>query len=567
MKMRIFLLLVVLLFITTHAGLHAETKDNGEWYPFYFPEKLDPDSPLNIGKLVLDAPAGKHGFVKVKDGHFYFEDGTRAKFWGTNLCFSACFPTHKQAEILADRIAYFGFNAVRLHHMDFYFEPNGIFEDVCPTCKDPQMKKTGVLSKTQLDKLDYLIHQLKQRGIYVDMNLLVSRRFTKADGIIDADRLGMAAKPYSMFDPKLIELQKQYAKDLLTHHNPYTQLEYCDDPAVALIEITNENTVFTLKNKILPPHYQYELNKLREAKLMNIVQSKKNNEDFYTYLDKKYLNQMRIFLKNNLKIKVPIGVGGHWLHESWNAQDDESNFVDRHAYWDHPEFPNQSWNMDDFKIHNKSAILDNNLGIINQLIKSQPKDKPYMVTEWNHCYPNRYTYETPILLACTATKNNWDGLCQFAFSHGWNFEPDFNDIHSYFDTISNPQKLILTSLGGLIFLKEANVENVLKEGIFSASSPSLNAVVGFIKNKPQILGPFIITANQDGAVVLLNKNNKYILLGISEVGNSESGWNSEGKFSWGKAPVFLKRINIKVQHNGKSILVNFARSPWVEIKL
>lgn len=25
---------------------------------------------------LLDAPAGKHGFVRVKDGHFYFEDGT-----------------------------------------------------------------------------------------------------------------------------------------------------------------------------------------------------------------------------------------------------------------------------------------------------------------------------------------------------------------------------------------------------------------------------------------------------------------------------------------------------------
>ena len=29
---------------------------------------------------LLDAPAGKHGFVRVKDGHFYFEDGTRIRF-------------------------------------------------------------------------------------------------------------------------------------------------------------------------------------------------------------------------------------------------------------------------------------------------------------------------------------------------------------------------------------------------------------------------------------------------------------------------------------------------------
>ncbi|MDD5173735.1 MAG: hypothetical protein PHV48_02780, partial [Candidatus Omnitrophica bacterium] len=204
-------LFLILSLLTTQFSFAADAPKE-EWYPFHFSEKLDPDSPFNIGKLVLDPPAGKHGFVKVKDGHFYFEDGTRAKFWGTNLCFNACFPDKKQAEILAERIAYFGFNAVRLHHMDFYFEPRGIFEDVCPAYKDPQMKKTGVLSKTQLDKLDYLIYQLKERGVYIDMNLLVARHFTEADGVVDAAKLGMAAKPYSMFDPKLIELQNQYAK-------------------------------------------------------------------------------------------------------------------------------------------------------------------------------------------------------------------------------------------------------------------------------------------------------------------------------------------------------------------
>ena len=32
----------------------------------------------------LDAPAGKHGFVTAKpDGHFYFSDGQRARFFGT----------------------------------------------------------------------------------------------------------------------------------------------------------------------------------------------------------------------------------------------------------------------------------------------------------------------------------------------------------------------------------------------------------------------------------------------------------------------------------------------------
>ena len=47
--------------------------------------KAEPNTgALNFSHL-LDAPAGKHGFVRVKDSHFYFEDGTRARFLGFNV--------------------------------------------------------------------------------------------------------------------------------------------------------------------------------------------------------------------------------------------------------------------------------------------------------------------------------------------------------------------------------------------------------------------------------------------------------------------------------------------------
>jgi len=233
------ILLVLLLLLNT---AHAEEG----WFPYWFPADPAtapdymgvPASTFNAGKDVLDPPAGKHGFVQVKNGHFYFEDGTRARFWGTNLCFGACFPEHRDAEVMANRIAYFGFNAVRLHHMDMLVEPDGIWES------------TGKISPRQLDKLDYLVFQLKQRGIYININTLVSRNFE-----IDA-------KPICMFDAKLIELQKQYDKDLLTHLNPYTKLRYCEDPAVCAVEIINECTLIELDPSSLPEYYRKEYNTL-----------------------------------------------------------------------------------------------------------------------------------------------------------------------------------------------------------------------------------------------------------------------------------------------------------------
>ena len=481
-------LFLVLLFLMGTTPIHAEEG----WFPYWFPadpvKAPDymgvPASTFNAGKDVLDAPAGKHGFVKVKDGHFYFEDGARAKFWGTNLCFGACFPEHKNAEVMANRIAYFGFNAVRLHHMDFHFEPNGIFEDVAPAFKNAQQKPTGNLSPRQLDKLDYLIYQLKQRGIYIDINTLVSRHFTEADGVPDAEKLGMAAKPVSLFDKKLIELQKQYAKDLLTHLNPYTKLRYCDDPAICLVEINNENTLVELRPSSMPEYYQKELSDLTN-----------NGKIPLSELEKKYLKEMKDFLRKETGVKCPVGIGGHWNKEQLEIQAECLDYIDKHTYWDHPKFPHKAWDINDFRIHNKSILADKNLGIIGGLkvIASEAKqsNKPYVVSEWNHCYPNPYAYETPTLLAFTARQEDWDALFQFAFSHGWGGNTNYDNIDSYFNINPNAQQLILCSYGSRIFLKGEN--------------------------------PMIPK--------------------VGQIKNTNSGWGASGRFNWGTAPTLMQKID------------------------
>ncbi|GEM_PF-5660770 len=615
--MKRFILFIVLFLTITTA--FAEDK----WYPFVIPAKLDPDSPANIGKLVLDSPAGKHGFVKVKDGNFYFEDGARAKFWGTNLVFNACFPTHKQAEMLADRIAFFGFNAVRLHHMDYYFEPKGIFEDICPAFKNPQMKKTTKLSPRQLDKLDYLIYQLKLRGVYININLLVARHFTEADGVIGADKLGAAAKPLSMFDPTLIELQKKYAKDLLTHYNPYTKLHYRDDPAISLLEITNENSLYhnwqtnrldNISEKL--GYYSQELDKkwnewlkskyetpenvmsawqnkgserldnfnfkriVHKQKYLYSKQAMLDAAFFYKEIEGNFFTEMIRFLKVDLGIKIPITGSQYSTLEVQESCD----FIDKHSYWDHPVFPHKSYDKNDFKIHNKSALSDKELGIIGNILEKQKglsftkdnqlnKFKPFTITEWNHCYPNEYAYETPLLIAAEAIKNDWDGLFQFAFSHGWKIEPILDDIDNYFNAMPNSQQSILLSLGSLVF-NNANTSFEAKDGILIVKSDTFEGISGAIKNKSIQLNHFILTADTDGLVFvyseqgeLLSKAKKLTLVAISEVKNANSGWKN-GKFNWGNAPTLLKKISVKSSslHNRKYETVSSrSNSPWSEL--
>ncbi len=81
-------------------------------------DKLTPNTGILDFSHLLDAPAGKHGFVQVKDGHLAFEDGKRVRFLGFNIAARSNTPDHATAEKLAARFASLGVNVIRLHAAD-----------------------------------------------------------------------------------------------------------------------------------------------------------------------------------------------------------------------------------------------------------------------------------------------------------------------------------------------------------------------------------------------------------------------------------------------------------------
>src|SRR5207253_8188830 len=83
----------------------------------------------------------------------------------------------------------------------------------------------------------------KHHGIYSNLNLLVSRPFKQSDGLSsEIERVDPKTQHViGFFHEPMLRLQKEYARNLLRHRNPYTQLTYAEDPAVAFVEINNEN--------------------------------------------------------------------------------------------------------------------------------------------------------------------------------------------------------------------------------------------------------------------------------------------------------------------------------------
>ncbi len=227
-------------------GLCGPTFSNAQstrdWIPVYLPpnDGFVPEDQTNwFLPPATNEPAGVHGFLAADgEGHFRFEDGTPVRFVGVNLTAGAAFPDTTEAQMMARRMAKFGINLVRLHHLDNAWSGSSRESLILP---GPDSRR---LDPAQFDRLDYLIHQLGRHGIYVCFSLHSARRFLPGDGVARADSIPPNGKAVSLFEPRLLFLQKEHATNLLSHYNSYTGLRYADDPQIAMLEISNENSLY-----------------------------------------------------------------------------------------------------------------------------------------------------------------------------------------------------------------------------------------------------------------------------------------------------------------------------------
>ncbi len=246
-------------------------EDHSAWIPW---PAVDPvaGSALDLSAMNPE-PAGAHGRVIVKDGHFATAtDGRRIRFWGCNLSSEQNFVPADQAEVLARRLAAGGINIARLHHMD---NPWSVESGGSIWAKGSTNHLQ--IGASQLDKLHRLVAALKARGIYANVNLKVSKTLIPADGFPESiAQTPPFQKQVDYFQRRMIDLQKEYARQLLTAKNPYTGLSLAEDPAVAVVEINNENSLLGQRTRdagrrleqLLPEPFRTELAQLWSAWLV-----------------------------------------------------------------------------------------------------------------------------------------------------------------------------------------------------------------------------------------------------------------------------------------------------------
>ena len=373
------------------------------------------DSVSDMGGL-LDAPAGKYGFIRSVGEHFVHSNGV-LRLNGINLTGPAVFPTHEEADGLAARFARFGLNCARLHYFDAVYS-NGVGivgRSIFAEGERPRRRLDGDC----LDRLHYLVAALKRRGVYVDVNLHVARTLDERDGVAPSC---FANRGANFIDPKLRAFEKEYARDLLTAKNPYTGLSLAEDPAMALVEISNENGMLALYysdrqfEKFGEPYRSAFIGLMRE------YAARTGSDDraaFVNALDRAYWVEMRDFLKGELGVSCPI-VGGQLECSSPHALS-ELDAVDIHLYWDHPEAGAQRF----------QSVLDAPLPgcCIIGGADARVAGRPFLVTESNNPYPSPFGAEYQPMLHAYGAFQDWAGVFAYTWNCSTNASPSGQDYY------------------------------------------------------------------------------------------------------------------------------------------
>ena len=223
--------------------------DMSDWFPFENDDDFARDDALGMDAW-LDAPAGKHGFCQVKNDRFVFEDGTLAKFWGTNVATTNVAVPRDQAEKWSQKWAKYGVNLVRFHKFarptEIGFGGKGIMRNDDGTKIDPELAP----------RFDYFHSELWKRGIYVGWSAIYQYRLSPADKehlrayqeFMDLKRTpGFAmhsAYLLACFCPDVQDRMIEMTMNLLERKNTVTGKTYAESPGLAYIELHNEDDIF-----------------------------------------------------------------------------------------------------------------------------------------------------------------------------------------------------------------------------------------------------------------------------------------------------------------------------------
>ena len=185
--------------------------------------------------------AGQSGFLKRSaDGNdFVLGNGQPVRFWCANTTIYR--KSQEELDRQARFLAKIGVNMVRMHG------------SISPKAKD---SKLSDVDREEIDRAWKLVAAMKKQGIYTTISPFWANgghAGTKASWGIQGHGDGADLWGVMFFNDDLKEAYKQWVKVLYTEKNPYTGVALKDEPAVGLIQIKNEDSLFFWTLNALKP--------------------------------------------------------------------------------------------------------------------------------------------------------------------------------------------------------------------------------------------------------------------------------------------------------------------------
>ena len=437
----------------------AAKRDYRQWFNFDIKNRKSPRALVDLSCL-LDAPAGKHGFLQSKNGHFAFADGTPGRFFGTNIhSVYTLDPAAEQAEAIADTLARYGINIVRFHLTESVLTPS------------PKTWKRKVLDDPKFfDRFDYFIECLKNKGIYILLDSVtgLSSVDFMPDSKIPHHEIYFSHRPWAYYETTLIQSAKEYMKFLLTRTGKYTGKTLLEEPAVAMIMLINEQSVFfdwEEKRAATPDYYtrlmagmfsefllkkygsreklsqswtdasgKCELNSdedpargnvkpLHSGHFANTFRSK-DSVEFFKAVQVKYYNSMKQYLVE-LGCKVPVG-GTNIVYDVPELETHLTlDYTSQNVYYDHVRLSdnNTVCNMNNLPLVKVDLLRGEIPTCESGIAAVKLKALPVTSTELDAMWPHEWRSSFLVSIAAVSALQDWDAVFQFCymggFSHDW----------------------------------------------------------------------------------------------------------------------------------------------------
>lgn len=452
------------------AGEPAErSAAGGPWYVWQ-PENSAAPGEIGLQEW-LEKPAGKHGRI-WREGEQLVYHGRPIKLWGINVCFSSCAPDKSLAERRAAFYAKYGVNSVRLHKYADGPGWAGIQSPDSSAEYDPEgldrmdyfvakLKESGIYVTLSAHFGTIKLGPADRRDV----------PFLEEFGTFDSRKNRIAAPHSALFySPDLQKLHIRQMVNLLRHRNPYTGLTYAEDPAVCTIEIINEQSILfytsmaplqasaTLRKQVGERFTDWLVAKYGSAESLREAWGPKALGSFRSevpqsadesperrnilplgnpwFWDPQQLAGSQSFRRQRLLDTLRFlyelqceaydryveavraaGYEGELLGSNWQAgralshyanlhTDYRVGIIDRHNYFGGQRRGGQQFNNGSLLTRPGSGTLSSGL--------QQVIDRPFMLSEWIHVFPNEWGVEGPAVIGAYGLGlQGWDASYMF----------------------------------------------------------------------------------------------------------------------------------------------------------